>query len=129
MTLIYSEDLGKGGIRQKYKDNIATIKILKTLESENRVATPEERKQIAQYTGWGALKGVFDKDNKQWSKEYTELKSLLTDAEYAAARASVLNAHYTSKDVVNGIISIVERLGFKSGRVLEPSVGTGNFLV
>lgn len=124
---LQDEEIGKGGIRQKYKDNIATIKILKTLESENRVATPEERKQIAQYTGWGALKGVFDKDNKQWSKEYTELKSLLTDAEYAAARASVLNAHYTSKDVVNGIISIVERIGFKSGRVLEPSVGTGNF--
>ncbi|ENX57663.1 MULTISPECIES: PLxRFG domain-containing protein [Acinetobacter] len=124
---LQDEEIGKGGIRQKYKDNIATIKILKTLELENRVATPEERKQIAQYVGWGALKGVFDKDNKQWSKEYNELKSLLSDAEYAAARASVLNAHYTSKDVVNGIISIVERLGFKSGRVLEPSVGTGNF--
>lgn len=124
---LQSEDIGKGGLRQKYKDNIATIKILKILESENRVATPEERKQIAQYTGWGALKGVFDKDNKQWTKEYQELKDLLTDAEYKAARASVLNAHFTSKDVVNGIVSIVDRLGFKSGRVLEPSVGTGNF--
>jgi N12 class adenine-specific DNA methylase len=124
---LQNEEIGKGGLRQKYNDNIATIKILKTLESENRVATPEERKQIAQYVGWGALKGVFDKDNKQWSKEYTELKSLLTDAEYKAARASVLNAHFTSKDVVNGIVSIVDRLGFNSGRVLEPSVGTGNF--
>lgn len=124
---LQNEEIGKGGLRQKYNDNIATIKILKTLESENRVATPEERKQIAQYVGWGALKGVFDKDNKQWSKEYTELKSLLTDTEYKAARASVLNAHFTSKDVVNGIVSIIDRLGFKSGRVLEPSVGTGNF--
>lgn len=89
--------------------NIAAIRILKAMESENRVATPEERKQIARYVGWGALKGVFDPQNKQWSKEYTELKELLTDAEYKAARASTLNAHYTSPTVVGGIFEALDR--------------------
>lgn len=122
-----NEEIGKGGLTKKYKDNIAAIRILKAMQSESRVATPEERKQIARYVGWGALKGVFDKDNKQWSKEYAELKDLLTDAEYKAARASTLNAHYTSPTVVGGIFKALERVGFTSGRVLEPSVGTGNF--
>lgn len=122
-----NEEIGKGGLTKKYKDNIATIRILKAMQSEGRVATPEERKQIARYVGWGALKGVFDKDNKQWSKEYAELKDLLTDAEYKAARASTLNAHYTSPTVVGGIFKALEQVGFTSGRVLEPSVGTGNF--
>lgn len=121
------EDIGKGGLTKKYRDNIAAIRILKAMESENRVATPEERKQIARYVGWGALKGVFDPQNKQWSKEYAELKELLTDAEYKAARASTLNAHYTSPTVVGGIFEALDRLGFTKGRVLEPSVGTGNF--
>lgn len=121
------EDIGKGGLTKKYKENIAAIRILKAMEAESRAATPEERKQIARYVGWGALKGVFDKDNKQWSKEYAELKDLLTDAEYKAARASTLNAHYTSPTVVGGIFKALERVGFTSGRVLEPSVGTGNF--
>ena len=97
------------------------------MEAEGRVATPEERKQIARYVGWGALKGVFDYQNKQWAKEYEELKGLLTDAEYKAARASTLNAHYTSPTVVNAIFQALEQLGFTAGRVLEPSVGTGNF--
>lgn len=122
-----NEEIGKGGLTKKYKDNIASIRILKAMQSEGRVATPEERKQIARYVGWGALKGVFDKDNKQWSKEYAELKDLLTDAEYKAARASTLNAHYTSPTVVGGIFKALEQVGFTSGRVLEPSVGTGNF--
>lgn len=122
-----NEEIGKGGLTKKYKDNIASIRILKAMQAESRLATPEERKQIARYVGWGALKGVFDKDNKQWSKEYTELKELLTDAEYKAARASTLNAHYTSPTVVGGIFKALEQVGFTSGRVLEPSVGTGNF--
>jgi len=122
-----NEDIGKGGLTKKYKDNIAAIRILKAMEAEGRAATPEERKQIARYVGWGALKGVFDKANKQWAKEYAELKDLLTDAEYKAARASTLNAHYTSPTVVGGIFKALEQLGFTSGRVLEPSVGTGNF--
>lgn len=122
-----NEDIGKGGLTKKYKDNIAAIRILKTMDAEGRVATPDERKAIARYVGWGALKGVFDKENKQWSKEYTELKDLLTDAEYKAARASTLNAHYTSPTVVGGIFKALEQLGFTTGRVLEPSVGTGNF--
>lgn len=122
-----SDDIGKGGLTKKYKDNIAAIRILKAMDAEGRVATPEERKAIARYVGWGALKGVFDKENKQWSKEYAELKDLLTDAEYKAARASTLNAHYTSPTVVGGIFKALEQLGFTTGRVLEPSVGTGNF--
>lgn len=122
-----NEDIGKGGLTKKYKDNIAAIRILKAMDAEGRVATPEERKAIARYVGWGALKGVFDKENKQWSKEYAELKDLLTDAEYKAARASTLNAHYTSPTVVGGIFKALEQLGFTTGRVLEPSVGTGNF--
>lgn len=122
-----NEDIGTGGLTKKYKDNVAAIRILKAMANEGRVATPEERKAIARYVGWGALKGVFDKANKQWAKEYAELKELLTDAEYKAARASTLNAHYTSPTVVGGIFKALEQMGFTTGRVLEPSVGTGNF--
>lgn len=122
-----NEDIGTGGLVTKYKENIAAIRILKAMSAENRVATPEERKQIARYVGWGALKGVFDKDNKQWSKEYAELKELLTDAEYKAARASVRNAFYTSPMIVNSMYAALQRMGFDAGRVLEPSVGVGNF--
>lgn len=122
-----NEEIGKGGLTKKYKDNIASIRILKAMQAESRLATPEERKQIARYVGWGALKGVFDKDNKQWSKEYTELKELLTDAEYKAARASVRNAFYTSPLIVNSMYAALQRMGFDAGRVLEPSVGVGNF--
>jgi N12 class adenine-specific DNA methylase len=121
------EDIGKGGAAAKYRDNIAAIKILKAMEAEGRPATPEERRAIARYVGWGALKGVFDPANKQWAAQHTELKGLLTDAEWKAARASVLNAHYTSKDVVGSMFDGLARLGFTEGRVLEPSVGVGNF--
>ena len=122
-----ADDIGKGGLTKKYRDNIAAIRILKALASESRKATPEERKQIARYVGWGALKGVFDPQNKQWAKEFAELRELLTDAEYKAARASMLNAHYTAPVVVNGIYDALERMGFTAGRVLEPAAGTGNF--
>ena len=119
--------LGEGGLTRKFKDNVDAIKLIKALESEGRQATPEERIKLAKYVGFGALKGVFDKANKQWAKQYQELKDLLTDQEYESARASVLNAHYTSKEIVNSIYSGIERLGFKGGRVLEPSLGSGNF--
>ena len=124
---IDSADIGKGGLTKKYRDNIAAIRILKAMAAEGRKATPEERRKIARYVGWGALKGVFDKENKQWAAEYAELRELLTDAEYKAARASTLNAHYTSPVIVTGIYQALARLGFAHGRVLEPSVGTGNF--
>jgi N12 class adenine-specific DNA methylase len=122
-----ADDIGKGGLAKKYRDNIAAIRILKALAAESRKATPDERKQIARYVGWGALKGVFDPQNKQWAKEFAELRGLLTDAEYKAARASTLNAHYTAPVVVSGIYQALERMGFAAGRVLEPAVGTGNF--
>jgi hypothetical protein len=121
------ESIGKGGLSAKYRDNIAAIRILKAMEAESRVATPEERRQIARYVGWGALKGVFDPSNKQWAKEHEELKGLLTAGEWKAAKASILNAHYTSKDVVGSMFDSLSRLGFTTGRVLEPSVGVGNF--
>lgn len=122
-----ADDIGKGGLAKKYRDNIAAIRILKAMAAGGRKATPEERKQIARYVGWGALKGVFDSRNKQWSKEFAELRDLLTDGEYKAARASTLNAHYTPVAVVDGIYQALTRMGFTSGRVLESSVGTGNF--
>ncbi len=124
---IDAADIGKGGLVKKYRDNIEAIRIIKAMATEGRVATPAERKVIARYVGWGALKGVFDQDNKQWSKEFAELRELLTDAEYKAARASTLNAHFTSPDVVGAIFQFLDRLGFAHGRVLEPSVGVGNF--
>lgn len=125
--VIDAEDIGKGGLTKKYSDNIAAIKIIKVMEAEGRAATPEERKQIARYAGWGAIKGVFDPANKQWAKQHEELKALLTEAEFAAARKSTLNAHYTSPVAVGAMYDALERLGFTGGRVLEPSVGVGNF--
>lgn len=125
--VIDAEDIGKGGLAKKYRDNVAAITILKTLESEGRVATPDERKQLAKYVGWGAMKGPFDPDNKQWSKQHAELKELLTDAEFRAARKSTLDAHYTSPVAVGAMYEALTRLGFSGGRVLEPSVGVGNF--
>lgn len=121
------EDIGKGGLTKKYRDNIAAIRILKAMEAEGRLATLEERRQIARYVGWGAFKGVFDPQNKTWAKEHAELRALLTDAEWAAARASTRNAHYTDPVVVKSIFSVLDRLGVKRARILEPSVGVGNF--
>lgn len=121
------EELGRGGLASKYRDNIAAIRIVKAMAAESRPATAEERKQIARYVGWGALKGVFDPANKQWAKQYAELKELLTPEEYAAARASTRNAHFTSQEVVKPMLAGLQRLGFTRGRLLEPSMGTGNF--
>ena len=112
---------------KKFRGNVAAIKILKALDTESRTATPEERKILARYVGFGALKSVFDKNSKQWKAQYTELRELLNDEEYDSARASVLNAHYTSKPVVDSMFSAVRRMGFTGGRFLEPSAGSGNF--
>jgi N12 class adenine-specific DNA methylase len=125
--VIDADEIGKGGLGKKYRDNIAAIKILNTIEADGRDATPEERKALSKYVGWGAMKGLFDPNNKTWAKQHDELKELLTDEEFRAARASTLDAHYTSPEVVNSMYDALSRLGFKSGRVLEPSVGVGNF--
>lgn len=126
---ITDEDkLGEGGPKQKYRDNVAAIRLLRALEEEERPATPDEQRVLVRYVGWGGLKGAFDPDNKDWAKEHTELKELLGEEEYEAARRTILDAHYTSVPVVRGIYAVLDRLGFKRGRVLEPSIGTGNFV-
>ena len=122
-----ANEIGSGGLVKKFRDNVAAIKILKLLDTESRPATPDERKTLARYVGFGALKSVFDKNSKQWKAQYAELRELLNDEEYESARASVLNAHYTSKPVVDSMFSAVRRLGFIGGRFLEPSAGSGNF--
>ena len=124
---ITDEHLGEGGAKQKYARNIEAIKTLFRLEEEHRGASAEEQEVLAQYVGWGGLADVFDPNKNNWAKEYTELKGLLSEDEYAAARSSVLNAHYTSPTVIRGIYDAVERMGFRSGNILEPSMGVGNF--
>ena len=127
-TITDDENIGKGGAKTKYKDNVAAIRLLKQLEAENRLATPEEQKVLARYVGWGGLSPVFSYGrDPAWESEKTEIKELLTDEEYSAARESTLNAHYTSPEVIKGVWKILERLGFKGGKVLEPSMGVGNF--
>ena len=124
---ITDEHLGEGGAKQKYARNIEAIKTLFCLEEERRGATAEEQEVLAQYVGWGGLADAFDPNKDNWAKEYTELKGLLSEDEYAAARSSVLNAHYTSSTVIHAIYDAVEQTGFKSGNILEPSMGVGNF--
>ena len=124
---ITDEHLGEGGAKQKYARNIAAIRTLFQLEQEHRGATAEEQEVLSQYVGWGGLPDAFDPDKGNWAKEYTELKGLLSEDEYAAARGSVLNAHYTSPTVIHAIYDAVERMGFRSGNILEPSMGVGNF--
>ena len=119
--------LGAGGPKSKFQANLTAIQTLKQIESEHRAATPHEQDILARYTGWGGLQEAFDADKKEWQKEYAALKSALTDEEYAAARASVLNAHYTSPIVIAGIYQALERFGFTGGHVLEPSCGVGSF--
>ena len=124
---ITDDHLGEGGAKQKYARNIEAIRTLFKLEDEHRGATAEEQQVLSQYVGWGGLADAFDPDKDNWAKEYTELKGLLSEDEYAAARASTLNAHYTSPTVIHGIYDAVERMGFQSGNILEPSMGVGNF--
>ena len=124
---ITDEHLGEGGAKQKYSRNIEAIRTLFQLKQEHRGATAEEQTVLSQYVGWGGLADAFDPDKSNWSSEYTELKGLLSEEEYKAARGSVLNAHYTSPTVIHAIYDSVERMGFKSGNLLEPSMGVGNF--
>jgi len=124
---ITDDNLGVGGPKQKFARNIEAIQTLRTLEQEHRGATAEEQQVLSQYVGWGGLADVFDPNKENWSAEYTQLKGLLTEEEYAAARASTLNAHYTSPVVIRSIYDAVEKMGFKSGNILEPSMGVGNF--
>ena len=124
---ITDEHLGEGGAKQKYSRNIGAIKTLFRLEEEHRGASAEEQEVLAQYVGWGGLADAFDPNKSGWAKEYAELKGLLSEDEYAAARSSVLNAHYTSPIVIRAIYDAVEQMGFKSGNILEPSMGVGNF--
>ena len=124
---ITDDDLGVGGPKQKFARNIEAIRTLFQLEQEHRGATAEEQEVLSQYVGWGGLPDAFDPDKSNWSKEYTELKGLLSEDEYAAARSSVLNAHYTSPTVIRSIYDVVERMGFRNGNILEPSMGVGNF--
>ena len=124
---ITDDDLGVGGPKQKFARNIEAIRTLFKLEEEHRGATAEEQQVLSQYVGWGGLADAFDPGKDNWAKEYAELKGLLSEDEYAAARSSVLNAHYTSPTVIRGIYDAVERMGFRSGNILEPSMGVGNF--
>ena len=124
---ITDDHLGEGGAKQKYARNIEAIRTLFRLEEEHRGATAEEQQVLSQYVGWGGLADAFDSGKDSWAKEYVELKGLLSEDEYAAARSSTLNAHYTSPTVIRGIYDAVERMGFRSGNILEPSMGVGNF--
>ena len=124
---ITDDDLGIGGPKQKYARNIEAIRTLFKLEQEHRGATAEEQQVLSQYVGWGGLADAFDPGKDSWAKEYAELKGLLSEDEYSAARSSTLNAHYTSPTVIRGIYDAVEHMGFRSGNILEPSMGVGNF--
>ena len=124
---ITDDHLGEGGAKQKYARNIEAIRTLFKLEQEHRGATAEEQQVLSQYVGWGGLADAFDPGKDSWAKEYAELKGLLSEDEYAAARSSVLNAHYTAPVVIRSIYDAVEKMGFRSGNILEPSMGVGNF--
>ena len=124
---ITDEHLGEGGAKTKYAFNIAAIQTLKQIEAEGRQARPDEQEILSRYVGWGGLPQAFDAENASWQKEYQQLKSLLTDEEYAAARGSTLNAHYTSPVVIRAMYEALDSMGFRDGNVLEPACGVGNF--
>ena len=124
---ITDDNLGCGSIRQKFANNLSAIRLLKSLEEDGRNATPEEQEILSRYVGWGGMPQAFDPENASWSSEHTQLKELLEDEEYKAARESVLNAHYTSPTVIRGIYEAIGRMGFTSGNILEPACGVGNF--
>ena len=124
---ITDDHLGEGGPKEKFWRNIKAIATLKQIEQENHHATPEEQQLLSQYVGWGGLPDAFDPEKPAWAAEYSELKELLTPEEYAAARTSTLNAHYTSPTVIKAIYEAVGRMGFQTGNILEPSCGVGNF--
>ena len=124
---ITDDHLGEGGQKTKFENNMRAIRTLKTLEKEHRPASPEDQEVLSQYVGWGGIPQAFDERNTAWADEYWELKSALTPEEYEMARASTLNAHYTSSTVIRAIYSAVEQMGFRTGNILEPSCGVGNF--
>ena len=124
---ITDDHLGEGGAKTKYAFNIAAIQTLKQIEAEGRQARPDEQEILSRYVGWGGLPQAFDAENASWQKEYQQLKSLLTDEEYAAARGSTLNAHYTSPVVIRAMYEALDSMGFRDGNVLEPACGAGNF--
>ena len=124
---ITDDHLGEGGPKAKYQANVAAIKLLKYLEETTGQATPEQQEVLSRYVGWGGVAEAFDPDKPAWAAEYAELKELLTPEEYTAARASTLNAHYTSPTVIRAIYDAVEQMGFRTGNILEPSCGVGNF--
>ena len=124
---ITDDHLGEGGPRLKYQANITAIRLLKELEAAGQQASPEQQEVLSRYVGWGGVPEAFDPSKTAWAKEYAELKELLTPEEYEAARASTLNAHYTSPMVIRAIYEAVEQMGFHSGNILEPSCGVGNF--
>ena len=124
---ITDDHLGEGGPKQKFRMNMDAIYLLKDLENANRNASPEEQEILSRYVGWGGLSDAFDESKSVWTDEYQELKSALTDEEYAAARGSTLNAHYTSPTVIRAIYDAVGQMGFAYGNILEPSMGVGNF--
>ena len=124
---IQDEHLGEGGAKTKFSRNLEAIRTLKLIERENRTATPEEQGILSRYVGWGAMPQAFDSANREWAKEYADLQSVLNPQEYEAARASTLNAHYTSPTVIKAIYEAVKNMGFKTGNILEPSMGIGNF--
>ena len=124
---ITDDHLGEGGPKAKYQANVAAIKLLKCLEETTGQATPEQQEVLSRYVGWGGVADAFDPDKPAWAAEYAELKELLTPEEYEAARASTLNAHYTSPTVIRAIYDAVEQMGFRTGNILEPSCGVGNF--
>lgn len=124
---IMDDTLGIGGAKEKFRRNVEAIRTLEQIESENRLATPEEQKILSQYVGWGGLADAFDESKSAWAGEYRELKELLSDGEYASARESTLNAHYTSPVIIRSIYEALENMGFEKGNVLEPAMGIGNF--
>ena len=124
---ITDDNLGVGGQKTKYQNNVAAIRILKQLEAEDRLATPEEQETLSRYVGWGSIAQAFDPNNTKWAKEYAELKELLTPKEYESARSTVLNAHYTNPMIIKAMYQAVERMGLQPGNILEPSCGIGNF--
>ena len=124
---ITDDNLGVGGQKTKYQNNVAAILTLKQVEAEGRLATPEEQETLSRYVGWGSMAQAFDPGNEKWSKEYAELKELLTPKEYESARSTVLNAHYTNPTIIKAMYQAVERMGLQPGNILEPSCGIGNF--
>ena len=124
---ITDDALGIGTAKEKFRRNVETIRTLEKIESENRIATSEEQEILSQYVGWGGLADAFDESKSAWANEYQELKGLLSEEEYASARESTLNAHYTSPAIIRSIYDALDKMGFEKGNVLEPAMGIGNF--